>query len=65
MYVEILEFTNKRGYDPFNSDYFVSILMWMLIFKFWIFHKVVAQRKLIRINVSGSEGYQSGEETDR
>ena len=31
---------NRRGYDYFNLDYFVSMLMWM-------FHKVIAEQKLI------------------
>ena len=48
---------NKSGYDLFNLGSFVSILMWMLILKCWMLHKVIVQRKII-LNISGSEGYQ-------
>ena len=47
---------NKKGYDHFKSDYFVSILMWMLILNCWMMHKMIAERKLILINTSGFEG---------
>ena len=37
---------SKTGYDPFNSDSFVSILMWMLILKCWMRHKVIVEAML-------------------
>ena len=48
---------NKSGYDLFNSGSFVSILMWMLIFKCWMVNNLIIERKVI-LNISGSEGYQ-------
>ena len=48
---------NKSGYDLFNSGSFVSILMWMLIFKCWMLHKVIVEQKVI-LYVGCSEEYQ-------
>jgi len=50
-------FINKRGYDPLKPYSLVFILIWMLILKRWMLHKVIVERKII-LNISGSEGYQ-------
>ena len=37
----------------------------MLILKRWMLHKVITEWILILINISGSDGYQSCEESGR